>query len=168
MPTLENTTETQLTMDLESEAGDPARGPGKFSRVWCYSDKPGVLIKNKKYPEGMPIIVKVADYIAKHLGMDVLESIPRRVVPTTGDASATGNLTVYYRGSMGAGSIKVPMMEGGGFKESTKGHRRHLSIPMPAGATLGNITEFLNTEIKSNKPPYFISKGGRRYPLGGN
>ncbi len=110
---------------------------------------------------------RVYDHIADHLGMKA--SDPTKLsyeVDVTIDG-VTSKQTVYIKGARGGSSIKVPMMQGTTFVESTKGHRRMLSIPVPGSANIKMITAFLNEVITANKPPYFISKDGVQQTLKG-
>jgi hypothetical protein len=61
------------------------------------------------------------------------------------------------RGSVGAGSIKVP--DG----QTKDGKKKYVSIPIPSGVTLSEIKTFLGKA--KTKPEGFVSKQGRYYPL---
>lgn len=65
------------------------------------------------------------------------------------------------RGSVGGGSIKVPV------GKTAKGATKYKQIPMPSGLPLAQIQAFLG-KAKSNKPDSFVSRGGRTYPVGAN
>lgn len=70
------------------------------------------------------------------------------------------------RGSMGAGSIKVPI--GKPTKKKVGGKevqvQKYRSIPVPNGCTNEMIVAFLKKASK-NKPEKFVSVDGRTYPV---
>lgn len=66
--------------------------------------------------------------------------------------------SVTVRGSVGAGSIKVPTG-----KKTKKKTDQLLSIPVPGNATLQQIKTFLRRAGK--RPKYFISVDGRKHSL---
>lgn len=67
------------------------------------------------------------------------------------------------RGSVGAGSIKVPIGKAPTTGKN-KGKQKFRSIPMPNGVTNAMIAAFLKKATK-NKPEKFVSVGGRTYPV---
>jgi hypothetical protein len=70
---------------------------------------------------------------------------------------------VAFRGSVGAGSIKVPLKA-----RTTRGNKQgktaYRSIPIPSGVTIVDIQKFLQS-AKKNKPDSFVTKDGRTYPI---
>ena len=71
------------------------------------------------------------------------------------------------RGSIGAGSIKVPIGKPTKKKSKSGGStsvQKYRSIPVPNGATNAMIVAFLKKASK-NKPGSFVSRDGRTYPV---
>ena len=87
-------------------------------------------------------------------------SAPKSAGKTVGGKKTEGNL---IRGSVGAGSIKVPIGKAPS-RGINKGKQKYRSIPMPSGATNVMIVAFLKKATK-NKPDRFVSKDGRTYPV---
>ncbi len=87
-------------------------------------------------------------------------SAPKSKDRTVAGKKVEGSL---IRGSIGAGSIKVPIGIAPS-KGKNKGKQKFRSIPMPSGATNVMIIAFLKKATK-NKPPTFVSKDGRTYPV---
>ncbi len=91
-------------------------------------------------------------------------SAPKSKDRKVGGKTITGGL---IRGSIGAGSIKVPIgkpvkkKSASGTSTSVQKYR---SIPMPNGATNAMIVAFLRKATK-NKPTSFVSRDGRSYPV---
>lgn len=79
-----------------------------------------------------------------------------KAVPSAGVKTKKGN-TVAVRGSKGSGSIKVPI------GEAKDGKQKYKSIPVPAGATIAQIQNFL--KAAKTKPASFTSVNGRSYPI---
>ncbi|MCC5624451.1 hypothetical protein [Nostoc sp. CHAB 5715] len=84
------------------------------------------------------------------------EALGLKAVPQAGVKNKKGT-TIAVRGSKGAGSIKVPI------GNSKDGKQKYKSIPVPAGATINEIRQFLSKA--SNKPQSFVSVDGRTYPI---
>lgn len=155
------------TAVLETDS-TPSRGfPKGSTRVLIVANDPETFregkVDDKTVYYGMAS--RIYAHIAKHLGME--ESDPKKLsyeVDVTIDGKTTKQ-TVYIKGARGGKSIKVPVMRGTQFAESTKGHRRMFSIPIPGNANLKMINAFLAETIKDNKPPYFVSKDGIQHPI---
>lgn len=92
-------------------------------------------------------------------------SAPKSKDRTVNGKKIAGGL---IRGSIGAGSIKVPIGKPIKKKNSTTGKQvsvqKFRSIPMPNGATNVMIVAFLKKASK-NKPPSFVSRDGRTYSV---
>ena len=92
-------------------------------------------------------------------------SAPKSKDRTVNGKKVSGGL---IRGSIGAGSIKVPI--GKPLKKKIKATgkfgmvQKFRSIPMPNGANNTMIAAFLKKATK-NKPDRFVSKDGRTYPI---
>lgn len=87
-------------------------------------------------------------------------SAPKSVGRVINGKKTEGNL---LRGSVGAGSIKVPIGKAPA-SGKRKGIQKFRSIPMPNGVTNVMIVAFLKKATK-NKPDRFVSKDGRTYPV---
>jgi hypothetical protein len=70
---------------------------------------------------------------------------------------------VAFRGSVGSGSIKVPL-KARTSRGNKQGKISYRSIPIPAGVTIVDIQKFLQS-VKKNKPDSFVTKDGRMYPV---
>lgn len=81
----------------------------------------------------------------------------------TKDKKREGSL---LRGSVGAGSIKVPVGKPISKKVGGKTTKvqKFRSIPIPNGVSNVGIAAFLRKATK-NKPAFFVSKNGRTYPV---
>jgi hypothetical protein len=89
---------------------------------------------------------------------------PKAKDRTVGGKKITGGL---IRGSIGAGSIKVPIgkpTKKKGTSGKTTTVQKYRSIPVPNGATNAMIVAFLKKAGK-NKPTSFVSRDGRTYPV---
>lgn len=89
-------------------------------------------------------------------------SAPTSKARTVNGKKVEGNL---LRGSLGAGSIKVPI--GKPLKSKKKGGaktQKYRSIPIPGGVTNKMIAAFLKKATK-NKPASFVSVGGKTYSV---
>ncbi len=84
------------------------------------------------------------------------EALGLKVVPAAGVKNKKGTV-IAVRGSSGAGSIKVPVAGG------KDGKQKYKSIPVPGGATINEIRQFLSKASK--KPQSFVSVDGRTYPI---
>ncbi|MBW4421543.1 MAG: hypothetical protein KME13_20350 [Myxacorys californica WJT36-NPBG1] len=89
---------------------------------------------------------------------------PKAKDRTQNGKKITGGL---IRGSIGAGSIKVPIgkptkKKNAAGKQVTV--QKYRSIPVPNGATNAMIVAFLKKASK-NKPDRFVSRDGRSYPV---
>lgn len=112
----------------------------------------------KKKVNGKDSNVNAYSYMAKttaeYFGFKIEASATTTPSSKGGGKKASPRLV---RGSSGAGSIQVPKSGQG----SQKGFVR---IPIPSGLTIIQIKAFLGKASK-NKPTYFVSKGGRTYPI---
>lgn len=91
-------------------------------------------------------------------------SAPKSKDRTVNGKKVAGSL---IRGSLGAGSIKVPIGKPTKKKSKSGGNttvQKYRSIPMPNGATNVMIVAFLKKASK-NKPASFVSRDGRTYPV---
>jgi hypothetical protein len=89
---------------------------------------------------------------------------PKAKDRTVNGKKVTGGL---IRGSLGAGSIRVPIGKPIKKKSKTGGTttvQKYRSIPVPNGATNAMIVAFLKKASK-NKPASFVSRDGRSYPV---
>lgn len=77
-----------------------------------------------------------------------------------------GREGTLLRGSIGAGSIKVPIGKPTTKKVGGKTVKvqKYRSIPIPNGVSNAGIAAFLRKATK-NKPEKFVSKDGRTYPV---
>jgi hypothetical protein len=82
-------------------------------------------------------------------------------VSTPASKTGTKKVAQLVRGSVGSGSIKVPVPKN--TKDKTKA-QKYRQIPIPAGVGLVQIQSFLKKATK-NKPESFVSKDGRTYPV---
>ncbi|WP_016951248.1 hypothetical protein [Anabaena sp. PCC 7108] len=83
------------------------------------------------------------------------------------DAVSTGpkGKKVSVRGSVGSGSIKIPVGSGTGTKPvavNGTGKIVYKSIPVPNGANIASIRKFIATFTK-NKPDSFVTPDGRTW-----
>lgn len=91
-------------------------------------------------------------------------SAPKAKDRTVNGKKVAGGL---IRGSLGAGSIKVPIGKPTKKKSKSGGStsvQKYRSIPMPGGATNVMISAFLKKASK-NKPTSFVSRDGKTYPV---
>ena len=84
------------------------------------------------------------------------EALGLKVIPAAGVKNKKGT-TIAVRGSSKAGSIKVPI------GDSKDGKKKYKSVPVPGGATINEIRQFLSKASK--KPTSFVSVDGRTYPI---
>jgi hypothetical protein len=113
---------------------------------------------------GKPVKANVYSYMlkstAEYFGF---KAVNAQTTPARKASGAKKSATLV-RGTVGAGSIKVPVATaatGTGTKGKGSKYRR---IPMPSGLTLAQIQAFL-TKATKNKPQSFVSKNGRTYPV---
>ncbi|NER26443.1 MAG: hypothetical protein F6J89_02150 [Symploca sp. SIO1C4] len=114
---------------------------------------PRVTMQIGKDKNGKPIYSYVLKSTAENFGFNFLNRIAQR--------KGKKGQVVVQRGSVGAGSIKVPL---GPRKKTPKGNPKMGSIPMGAGMNIPKIQEFLKT-AKKNKPEYFVTLDGRSWPV---
>ncbi|AFY72962.1 hypothetical protein Syn7502_00830 [Synechococcus sp. PCC 7502] len=117
----------------------------------------------KKTIGGKSKTVKLVSYMAKSTA-DFF-GFKTEAVKSTATKSAGGKTVAprLIRGSIGAGSIKVPA---GKTSAAKGGVQKFKQIPIPSGATNVQIEAFLKTATK-NKPTSFVSRDGRTYAVSG-
>jgi hypothetical protein len=116
----------------------------------------------KKKVGGKDVTVKLISFMSATTA--AFYGFKAEAVKSTATKNAAGKVQAprLIRGSVGAGSIKVPA---GVASKAKGGTQKFKSIPMPAGATNVQIEAFLKKATK-NKPKSFVSRDGRTYPVG--
>jgi hypothetical protein len=136
-------------MPASSGGGSPAA-----SKKWSGSREDVYFGKiNRKKKDGGTFvgeaIIKVKPEIVKLLNLPLATPEQKTRVSGTGP----GSRKIRLRGSKGAKSIKVPNPID---KRTAAGSIKYLSIPVPGGATIDSIEEFL----KGTKAESFSVGGG--------